>query len=85
MQTSLKPSVGYLDPPFDPSVTQYDLILTGQGQEVSVAATLTEAAASGSILVNGLAVHSGATSQKLHVEYTWCVLNKGRRCLWLPL
>jgi hypothetical protein len=50
-----------------------------------VAATLTEAAASGSILVNGLAVHSGATSQKLHVEYTWCVLNKGRRFLWLPL
>jgi hypothetical protein len=53
-------------------VTKYDLILTGEGQRVTFIPSLTEAAASGSIHVNGHPLKSGATSQELHLEYTWC-------------
>lgn len=72
MQTSLEPSVGYLDPPFNPMVTKYDLILTGEGKHVTLTPALTEAAASGSIHLNGRPLKSGTTSQELHLEYTWC-------------
>ena len=64
--------MGYLDPPFNPMQTKYDLILTGEGQRVTLTPALTEAAASGSIHVNGHPLKSGATSQELHLEYTWC-------------